>query len=97
MTPSAAKTLRYAWLIVALLWPVACLNYLDRLMITTMRDSLKADIAMTDAQFGLSLGLCALESIRGLPRGPLQPQPRHRRQFVHLVGGHLAHRPRPYL
>ena len=53
MTPSAAKTLRYAWLIVALLWPVACLNYLDRLMITTMRDSLKADIAMTDAQFGL--------------------------------------------
>src|SRR5512134_2378771 len=42
-----------AWLVVALLWPVACLNYLDRLMITTMRDSLKADIAMTDAQFGL--------------------------------------------
>jgi MFS transporter, Spinster family, sphingosine-1-phosphate transporter len=42
-----------AWLVVALLWPVACLNYLDRLMITTMRDSLMADIAMTDAQFGL--------------------------------------------
>jgi MFS family permease len=42
-----------AWLVVALLWPVACLNYLDRLMITTMRGSLKADIAMTDAQFGL--------------------------------------------
>ena len=42
-----------AWLVVALLWPVACLNYLDRLMITTMRDSIKAEIAMTDAQFGL--------------------------------------------
>jgi predicted MFS family arabinose efflux permease len=42
-----------AWLAVALLWPVACLNYLDRLMITTMRDSIKADITMTDAQFGL--------------------------------------------
>jgi MFS transporter, Spinster family, sphingosine-1-phosphate transporter len=40
-------------MVVALLWPVACLNYLDRLMITTIRDSLKADIAMTDAQFGL--------------------------------------------
>lgn len=53
MTESTGKTLRYAWLVVALLWPVACLNYLDRLMITTMRDSLKADIAMTDAQFGL--------------------------------------------
>jgi predicted MFS family arabinose efflux permease len=42
-----------AWLVVALLWPVACLNYLDRLMITTMRNSIKAEISMTDAQFGL--------------------------------------------
>jgi MFS family permease len=42
-----------AWLTVGLLWVVALLNYLDRLMITTMRDPLKADIAMTDAQFGL--------------------------------------------
>jgi MFS family permease len=42
-----------AWLTVALLWVVALLNYLDRLMITTMRDPIKADITMTDAQFGL--------------------------------------------
>ncbi len=42
-----------AWLTVGLLWVVALLNYLDRLMITSMRDPLKADIAMTDAQFGL--------------------------------------------
>jgi len=42
-----------AWLVVALLWVVGCLNYLDRVMITTMRTSLKEDIAMTDAQFGL--------------------------------------------
>ena len=42
-----------AWLVVALLWPVATLNYLDRLMLTTMRDSIKAGIPMTDAQFGL--------------------------------------------
>jgi MFS transporter, Spinster family, sphingosine-1-phosphate transporter len=42
-----------AWLTVGLLWVIALLNYLDRLMITTMRDSLMADIAMTDAQFGL--------------------------------------------
>src|SRR5687768_3378444 len=41
------------WLPVALLWFVACLNYLDRLMITTMRDPIKASIPMTDAQFGL--------------------------------------------
>jgi MFS family permease len=42
-----------AWLTVGLLWMVALLNYLDRLMITSMRDPLKADITMTDAQFGL--------------------------------------------
>ena len=42
-----------AWLIVGLLWFVACLNYLDRVMITTMRGSLVAAIPMTDAQFGL--------------------------------------------
>lgn len=43
----------FPWLIVGLLWVVATLNYLDRLTITTMRDSIKADIPMTDAQFGL--------------------------------------------
>ena len=42
-----------AWIIVALLWVVALLNYLDRLMITTMRDSLTQAIPMTEAQFGL--------------------------------------------
>lgn len=42
-----------AWLIVGLLCVVACLNYLDRIMLTTMRDSVKAAIPMTDAQFGL--------------------------------------------
>ena len=38
---------------VGLLWVVGCLNYLDRVMITTMRGSLKETIPMTDAQFGL--------------------------------------------
>lgn len=42
-----------AWLIVGLLCVVACLNYLDRIMLTTMRDSVKAAIPMTDGQFGL--------------------------------------------
>lgn len=41
------------WLVVALLWLVALLNYLDRLMITTMRDPIKDAIPMTDTQFGL--------------------------------------------
>jgi MFS family permease len=42
-----------AWLIVGLLWVVGCLNYLDRVIVTTMRGSLVEAIPMTDAQFGL--------------------------------------------
>lgn len=42
-----------AWLVVGVLWVVAALNYLDRIMITTMRDSLVQAVPMTDAQFGL--------------------------------------------
>ena len=52
MSPSPKLPL-YAWVIVALLWVTACLNYLDRLMITTMRGSIKEAIPMTEAQFGL--------------------------------------------
>ena len=35
---------RYAWTVVALLWPVAVLNYLDRQMLSTMGLSIKVDI-----------------------------------------------------
>lgn len=42
-----------AWLVVALLCVVGCLNYLDRMMITTMRVSIRDSIPMTDGQFGL--------------------------------------------
>lgn len=48
-----ASGMNRAWLVVAVLWVVAVLNYLDRIMITTMRDSLTEVIPMTDAQFGL--------------------------------------------
>ncbi|MDP1588462.1 MAG: hypothetical protein Q8M07_12000, partial [Prosthecobacter sp.] len=48
-----SKPLPRAWLIVGVLWVVAALNYLDRIMITTMRDSLTQAVPMTDAQFGL--------------------------------------------
>lgn len=48
-----SKILPRAWLVVALLCVVGCLNYLDRIMITTMRESITGSIPMTDAQFGL--------------------------------------------
>lgn len=44
---------RWAWIAVGLLWVSALLNYLDRLAITTMRESVIASVPMTEAQFGL--------------------------------------------
>jgi MFS family permease len=38
-----------AWLTVALLWPVALLNYLDRQMLATMKLSMQADIATLES------------------------------------------------
>lgn len=35
----------YPWIVVALLWVVALLNYMDRQMLSTMRDSMQIDIA----------------------------------------------------
>ncbi|PST83568.1 MFS transporter [Pedobacter yulinensis] len=50
---SATQLSPYAWLIVGLLWIVAFLNYLDRILITSMRDPIVADFGLSDAQFGL--------------------------------------------
>lgn len=43
----------YPWLVVAMLCVVGCLNYLDRMMITTMRTSIMDEIPMSEAHFGL--------------------------------------------
>ena len=51
----AARPAFYAWAVVLMLWPVATLNYLDRMMVATMRASIRADIPTiaNDAQFGV--------------------------------------------
>lgn len=67
MTVTSPSPFR-AWFIVALLAVVACLNYLDRVMLTTMRGSLVAAIPMTDAQFGL------LYLIKPAPANSSDPQ-----------------------
>jgi MFS family permease len=53
-SPSFART---AWLVVALLWPVALLNYLDRQMLAAMKFSVMADIPSieTEANWGYML------------------------------------------
>jgi MFS transporter, Spinster family, sphingosine-1-phosphate transporter len=52
------STTRYAWTIVALLFPVALLNYLDRQMIASMKMSVMNDIPSigSEANWGLMLG-----------------------------------------
>ena len=49
--------LRYAWFVVALLFPVALLNYLDRQMLATMKTSMVGDIhgITSDGQWGFVL------------------------------------------
>ena len=46
-----------AWLVVAMLWFVAMLNYLDRLMLASMRESVRESIPMTDGQFGMLMAV----------------------------------------
>ncbi len=55
---TSAHALRYAWLVVLLLVPVAVLNYLDRQMLATMKASMVADIPSiaNKADWGLILG-----------------------------------------
>jgi ACS family D-galactonate transporter-like MFS transporter len=50
---------RKAWLVVALLWPVAMLNYLDRQMLATMRLSMQMDIVQLQSSevFGTLMGV----------------------------------------
>ncbi len=58
MTFSNNSLVRYAWLVVALLWPVALLNYLDRQMLAAMKFSVMHDIPdiASDANWGKMLG-----------------------------------------
>ena len=38
------KSKFYPWVVVGLLWVVALLNYMDRQMLSTMQEAMKADI-----------------------------------------------------
>ena len=58
MPPARGSLARTAWLAVALLWPVAMLNYLDRQMLASMKFSVMADVpdVATDANWGSCSG-----------------------------------------
>ena len=52
----------YPWIVVALLWVVALLNYLDRQMLSTMQESMKMDIKelAVGENFGRLMGVFLL-------------------------------------
>lgn len=51
--PSAMPVSKYAWTVVILLFFVGALNYLDRVMITTMHTSITTELKINDTEFGL--------------------------------------------
>ncbi|NQD70301.1 MFS transporter [Sphingobacterium shayense] len=53
------NTKQYPWIVVGLLWVVALLNYLDRQMLSTMRDSMQVDIIelQTAEAFGILMAI----------------------------------------
>jgi MFS family permease len=55
---ATSQAMRTAWMVVALLWPVALLNYLDRQMLAAMKFSVMADIPDigSEANWGKMLG-----------------------------------------
>lgn len=66
------KISRYAWLIVALLWVVGMLNYLDRQVIFSLFPPLKTEFRVSDTQLGLlSTAFLWIYGLFSLPGGYL--------------------------
>ena len=59
MSRDAQTVSGYAWAVVALLWPVALLNYLDRQMLATVRTSVQTDLPdlASDQTFGALMAM----------------------------------------
>lgn len=44
LNPQTTRRRIYPWVVVGLLWGVALLNYMDRQMLSTMKNAMEADI-----------------------------------------------------
>ena len=59
MLSSLRNRSSYPWLVVALLWVVALLNYMDRQMLSTMKDAMSIDITELQSaeEFGILMAI----------------------------------------
>ena len=90
------NTRTYAWIVVALLWIVGMLNYMDRQMLSTMRESIMIDISELEsaANFGRLMAVFALGVRHNEPllrnhRRPHQPQVGNSVGTVRMVVCHI--------
>ena len=74
---SEAHSTRYAWYVVGLLSVVNVFNYMDRMALAVLAPAIKADLELTDGQFGLLVGfafflfyaICGIPIARWADRG----------------------------
>ena len=84
----------YPWIVVALLWGVALLNYMDRQMLSTMKSAMMIDITELESaelrtpDGGILVDIRLDEPGRRHDRRPDQPEMADRRQSLRLVVRH---------
>ena len=85
----------YPWIVVALLWGVALLNYMDRQMLSTMKSAMMIDITELESatNFGRLMAVFLwiyglMSPVAGMYRRPDQPEMADRRQSLRLVVRH---------
>lgn len=73
MSENLKRSKIYPWVVVALLWGVALLNYMDRQMLSTMKEAMQIDIVelRSGTYFGYLMGIflwiyCIMSPISGL-------------------------------
>jgi MFS family permease len=78
-----AKSLRYAWYVVAVLTALYMLSFVDRTILSLLVGSIKRDLAISDTRIGLLQGLsfALFYTIMGLPLGRMADT-RNRRNLV---------------
>lgn len=85
----------YPWIVVALLWGVALLNYMDRQMLSTMKSAMMIDITELESatNFGRLMAVFLwiyglMSPVAGMIADRNQPEMADRRQSLRLVVRH---------